>query len=121
MKRTAFLLVFSLCVAGIPAAAAPAKNYYFPEVRVEIAVDRDGSFRVDEFRTYEFQGSFSWADLRIPLVVRREGRSYAATLSEFSVSDERGAPLKSETGTGGGAFQARWHYSAMGREFAFAE
>jgi len=44
-----------LAAAGLSAAD---KTYYFPEVRIEIAVERDGAFVVDEYRTFEFQGEF---------------------------------------------------------------
>jgi len=40
-------------------AEAQSKNFYYPNVRIEINIARDGSFTVDEYRTYDFQGSFS--------------------------------------------------------------
>jgi len=117
MKKVAvFVLLAGLCIL---AAAAQTKNYYFPEVRTEIAVEKDGGFLVEEFRTYEFQGSFSWTDLRIPLAVTRSGRSVRATLTDFAVSDESGRPLATETGLVDGAFQAKWFYSARNERRTF--
>ena len=50
------LAVALLALATAPRLHAETKNFYFPEVRIEIAVARDGSFTVDESRTYEFRG-----------------------------------------------------------------
>lgn len=117
MKRTALIFFFALLAVG--AASAATKDYYFPEVRVEIVLDKDGGFRVDEFLTYEFQGSFSFAYVRIPRAFSRQGRSYEAVLSDFTVSDEQGRPLACESGTSGGLFQAKWHYSARDERRTF--
>jgi len=42
---------------------AGAKSYYFPDVTVEVGLQPDGSARIVQVRTYEFDGRFSWADL----------------------------------------------------------
>ena len=99
--------------------AAETKNYYFPEVRIRIDVREDGSFAVDEFRTYEFRGRFSWTKLWIPLRVDREGYLYDASIEEFKVFDEQGTPLRLETGIEKGAFQAKWYYSARNERRTF--
>ncbi len=99
--------------------AAETKNYYFPEVRIKIDIREDGSFTVDEFRTYEFQGRFSWANLWIPLRLDRKGYRYDAALEDFTVSDEQGAPLRLETGVENGTFQAKWYYSARNERRTF--
>ena len=66
-------------------AEAQTKNFYFPEVRIEIQIERDGSFTVDEYRTYDFQGNFSWAAIWIPLRVNRKGYQYEVTIEDFKV------------------------------------
>ena len=53
IARTAAAVLLALA-ALVPSAAA--KDYYFPQVRVAIAVAADGSFTVDESRTFEFEG-----------------------------------------------------------------
>ena len=76
-KRTSALfpagILMILAMASAPPLGAETKNFYFPEVRIEIAVAKDGSFTVDEWRTYEFEGRFSWASLWIPLRAGTEG------------------------------------------------
>ncbi|MBP1660023.1 MAG: hypothetical protein H6P95_1215, partial [Candidatus Aminicenantes bacterium] len=102
-----------LAAAALPAAARAAdKDYYFPEVRVEVAVARDGSFTVDEFRTFRFQGSFRYAYIVIPVRTERLGVRRDATVTDVSVKDEQGRPLRTEIDESGGRLTVRWFYSA---------
>ena len=83
-----------LAAAIFPAASsAEVKDYYFPEVRIEAAVNRDGSFLIDEFRTFEFQGEFRYAYVVIPLRVGRLGVLRDVAISDFAVTDEQGRAL----------------------------
>ena len=70
-----FSLLLFLFVSSALVLEAQNKDFYFPEVRIDVNIQKDGSFTVDEFRTYEFQGRFSWAMLWIPLRVNRNGSS----------------------------------------------
>ncbi|MGZ7065568.1 MAG: DUF2207 domain-containing protein, partial [Candidatus Aminicenantales bacterium] len=117
MKKAACIILFASALAV--AALAETKNYYFPEVRVEIAIQKDGSFLVDEYRTYEFQGRFSWADIRIPLAARRIGGTHGASLTDFSVSDETGTVLRVESSVNRGYFSAKWFYTARNERRTF--
>jgi uncharacterized membrane protein len=104
---------------GPGALKAAEKNYYFPEVRVEATVERDGSFLVDEFRTYEFEGAFSWADLWIPLSTARQGMTYRMRVEDFGVLDEDGRSLPVETAVKNERFTARWNYRARDERRTF--
>ncbi len=88
------------------------KDYYFPEVRIVVGIERDGSFLVDEFRTFEFEGSFSAAWYTLPLSVNRGGRRYSISIEEFRVLDEDGAPLRMEKSTTDGVYKAEWYFQA---------
>jgi uncharacterized membrane protein len=107
-----------LALAALAAAAAD-KTYYFPEVRIEIAVERDGAITVDEFRTFEFQGRFSYAFISIPLRFERQGVRRVIVISEFAVTDEQGRPLRTEVGESGGELSAKWYYSARDERRTF--
>ena len=50
MKKAACVLLFASVF--VLSAGAATKNYYFPEVRIGVAIEKDGSFLVDEYRTY---------------------------------------------------------------------
>jgi len=104
---------------GPAAAGAAAKDYYFPEVRVEVTVERDGSFLVDEYRTFEFEGSFSYAYIVIPLGVERLGVGSDVELSGLAVTDERGEALRTELQEQSGALTAKWFYSARDERRTF--
>ncbi|MDH4198016.1 MAG: DUF2207 domain-containing protein [Candidatus Aminicenantes bacterium] len=111
------LLVFALGLTT-PLGAAD-KKYYFPAVRIEIAVERDGSFLVDEFRTYEFEGSFSWATLWIPVSMARQGMTYRTSVEDFRVLDEDGRSLPVTTAIKNDRFTARWSYKARDERRTF--
>lgn len=98
---------------------AETKNFYFPEVRIDVRIERDGSFIVDEFRTYDFEGNFSWATVWIPLTVDRQAYRYDLSVEDFQVLDERGRPLRTETSSTGGKFQAKWYYQARDEQRTF--
>jgi uncharacterized membrane protein len=103
----------------LPAVPLSAKNYFFPEVRIDIRIDRDGSFQVREKRTFELEGSFSWAEMIIPLRVERDGTSYDARIDDFRVTDESGAFPRLEAGREGNRFRAKWFYSARDERRTF--
>ncbi|MFO7732814.1 MAG: DUF2207 domain-containing protein, partial [Candidatus Aminicenantes bacterium] len=116
-----FRLVPLLAALWALSAAVPAsaKDYYFPEVRIAISVERDGTFLVDEHRTFEFEGDFSFAFLTVPLRTERRGYRTEVSISGFEVRDERGNALRTETGIESGRFRARWYYSARNERRTF--
>jgi uncharacterized membrane protein len=59
--------LFLLLVSTLLPHSLGAKSYAIPEIRVEVAVQEDGTIHITEHRTYNFDGSFSWADYRLPL------------------------------------------------------
>ncbi|MHB8094765.1 MAG: DUF2207 family protein [Candidatus Aminicenantales bacterium] len=127
MKRRrgalALLAGWILCWAAVAVfpgdCRAETKNFYFPEVRIDVGIARDGSFTVDEFRTYEFEGRFSWASLWIPLHIRRGDVAADVRIEDFAVLDEGGDPLRTETGLKNGRFEAKWFYSAGNEKRTF--
>lgn len=107
-----FLLALILFIIFSNPALAEAKNYYFPEVRVEIHIEQDGSFLVDEYRTYDFEGRFSWAIYSLVLRSSRPGYDYNLDIEDFQVLDEEGRTLRSEILSSNEKFEAKWYYLA---------
>ena len=66
-RLSALLLLVIMLSAGITERAV-SKSYTIPEIRVEVDIRPDGTIQITEHRTYVFDGSFSWADYRLPLV-----------------------------------------------------
>jgi len=121
-KRAIRALAVSLAVIGAVSLHPPraaAKDFYFPEVRIDIAVEADGSFTVDENRTYAFDGEFSWATLWIPLRVERMGRTYEAEIEDFAVFED-GTPLRTEQGGSRDRLEAKWYYRARDERKTFS-
>ncbi len=116
--RAAALIAAALAAASL-AAAAPDKDYYFPEVRIDIAVERGGDLVVDEFRTFAFEGRFRYAYLVIPLRMDRPGPGREISITGLTVTDESGAPLRTEVTTEGGRLTAKWFYSASDERRTF--
>ncbi len=114
------LFTMSFLLLALPALLhAETKNFYFPEVRIEVNVEKDGSFVVDEYRTYDFQGRFSWASLWIPLRVNRQGYDYGIGIEDFSITDDQGGALQTETSVKDGNYTAKWYFSARNEKKTF--
>jgi uncharacterized membrane protein len=107
-----------LGVVNAGLAAAP-KDYYFPEVRISVSLERDGSFVVDEQRTFDFEGRFSAAWYTLPLSVERNGYRYDTALEEFEVRDENGQKLPLKASTSGGVYKAEWYFQAADEQRTF--
>lgn len=112
------ILLFIFLAWPLSGLRAQTKNYYFPELRADLYVQKDGSFIVDEFLTFEFQGQFSWASLWIPLRARKDS-SLEVRLENFGVRDEQGQDLPLETSVENGRFLARWRFSARNERRTF--
>lgn len=113
------IFIFLFIFINSTRVQAEPKDYYFPEVKIEINIAGDGSFAFDEYRTYEFQGSFSWANLWIPLRVSRQGYEYNIFVEDFKILDERGFPLRKETFRSRDRLEAKWYYQASNERRTF--
>jgi len=126
MKRYGFIRNFFLSLIVIfgflywlaPSAGAENKNYFFPDLRADISINKDGSFLVDEYLTFEFQGQFSWASLWIPLRARRNS-DLLVEIEDFRVRDEQGQELPVQTAIERQRFQAKWVFSARNQRRTF--
>jgi uncharacterized membrane protein len=113
-----FLILFLLTGSAL-FLDAKDKTFYFPEVRIDVRIQKDGSFFVDEFRTYEFQGRFSWATMWIPLRVSKKGYQYDIRIEDFSILDEQGHQMRYKIKRKSGKLEATWYYSARNERRTF--
>ncbi|MCK4350787.1 MAG: hypothetical protein KAX13_08005, partial [Candidatus Krumholzibacteria bacterium] len=66
IEKTAAVIVFFVLVTIILTASfspADAKSYYHPLIEQTYRFYPDGSAEVEEIRSFQFDGSFSWAFL----------------------------------------------------------
>ena len=82
LKKIFYSLLFSFLIYFNFSSPVLAKDYSFPQVKFKVQVNKDGSFEVQEQRTYKFNGSFSWADLWIPF----KNQNYK--INNFQIRDE---------------------------------
>jgi len=113
------LALFAFWGAGGAVVEAAPKDYYFPEVKISVSLERDGSFVVDEYRTFDFEGSFSAAWYTLPLSVERKGYRYDIALEEFEVRDEKAQELPLDISTSGGVYKAEWSFRAADEQRTF--
>ena len=118
--RLAASALFALIalMASRPAAAA-AKTYDFPDVRIDIRIAADGTFAVEERRTFDFRGRFSWASMWIPTLYERNGKSHRVVIEDFAIEDRDGTPLRADAQAGAGRFEVKWYYSAANERRTF--
>ncbi|MBP8613162.1 MAG: DUF2207 domain-containing protein [Candidatus Atribacteria bacterium] len=122
MKKILVFLSILFCVVLGVSGVASAKDYYFPNVSITINIQSDGSFLVEEARTYKFDGEFHWATYNLP-------KSGFDRIENFSIKDESG--LFSETSTetnipstfvftdNGSSYTAKFFYNAIDTEKTF--
>ncbi|MDH4270840.1 MAG: DUF2207 domain-containing protein [Candidatus Aminicenantes bacterium] len=114
-----WLALWILFGAASPGLRAAPKDYFFPEVRIAVLVERDGSFLVDEFRTFDFEGSFSAAWYILPLSISRGGHRDSISIEDFQIRDENSQPLRMEASTSGGFYKAEWYFRAADERRTF--
>ena len=100
-----------LFITGI--SVSFANDYSIPDVRIEVEILEDGTVRFTEHLTYQFDGSFSWADHRFP----REGFSEVTNIRVFEGDNDYINANTEETGTFSVSQSSRyliikWHYNA---------
>jgi len=62
-----------------------AKDYSIPKIQIDVQINTDGTVTITEHRTYVFDGSYTWANYRLP-------KSGYSAIREITVS-ENGEPF----------------------------
>ena len=100
-----------------------AKDYSIQSANITVEIQKDGSAEVVEERTYNFSGSYSWADEWINLKAKCDGVSFCENykISNFSISENNLAYVNSEEETAGTynvsvtteKLYVKWFYTAL--------
>jgi uncharacterized membrane protein len=102
-----------LAAVAIAALAAPgeaAKDYRFPRVLIDATVNPDGSLSLDERRTWDFTGEFSFITYTVDWPIE--------LIEGFQVTEDGRPVLAAPTGTPGG-ISATWTFSARDERRTF--
>jgi hypothetical protein len=86
------------------------KSYSLPEVRIEATVLPDGSVRLVEHRTFDFQGQFSFAFFTVAEPLEH--------VQDFEVTED-GRALEVDQESDLGQFRATWYFSAQDEQRTF--
>lgn len=94
--------------------------YQIPKIDVDVEILEDGIIRIHEQRTYKFQGSFSWADYRLP----KEG---FAEIQNIRITENNDALINENTEEAGtfsvseddGSIIVTWYYDASNETRTF--
>ena len=105
--------------AGAAGAGAAVKDFHFLEVRVDIAVSADGTFTVDEYRTFQFRGRFTWATFWLPSLLDGPDGPREAGVDDVAVTDESGGPLRVELNRSADRIEAKWYFLASNERRTF--
>jgi uncharacterized membrane protein len=92
---------------------AEANEYDVPEIRIETELLRDGTVRITEHLTYEFDGSFSWADHRFS----KQGFDSVTNIRVFEGAETYRNDNSEQPGTfsvseSDNRVIIKWHYAA---------
>jgi uncharacterized membrane protein len=116
MKRTLLTLFFFL----LSISPVFAQDYSMPEVNIRATIQEDGTVFIEESRTYNYNGSFSWADYRLPKDGFTEIRNIRVSEADTDYinenSEEPGTFSVSESDE---IIEIKWHYSAENEERTF--
>ncbi|MDZ7805612.1 MAG: DUF2207 domain-containing protein [Gracilimonas sp.] len=116
-KYYEFIKVYAylLFVIGVllPFSNLSAKDYSIPDIRIDVQVNADGTVTVTEHRTYVYDGSYTWANYRLPKI------DYSA-IRNISVSENGDPFINLNTEEPGSflveeseeAFNIKWFYRA---------
>lgn len=113
-------LLIALLATGPFVAPVLAKSYSFTRVEIDAQVDPDGSMWITEKRTFNFNGSFSWATYTL------ERRGWSA-VTDVSVADDLGIYAEASTGTprtyqvtlSPKEMEVKWHFRAQDEQKTF--
>lgn len=110
----------SLCLLCLGFVHSSAKDYDIPTIQIEVSINSEGSVRITEHLTYDFDGSFSWAEYRLPrqgfsairnIQISEGGKSYLNKNSE--------SPGTFSVAQNDNAIKLKWHYEAENEQRTF--
>ena len=108
-----FTIIAALLITCFSSSSLYAKSYRQREIKISAKINADGSLSIEESRTYDFRGFFSWADYRLPL-------KDLGQVVDFSLVEGNKLYLPAETHEPGtysirqtkDKFYVKWYYKA---------
>lgn len=104
-----FVLLFGL----IDTVYSQDQAYQIPEIQIDADIRQNGIVHIDEHRTYQFEGSFSWADYRLPKSGYSEIRNIQVSEQDSGyINKNNEQPGTFTVSESDDAVIVKWHYNA---------
>lgn len=106
-------LLISLLLVLFCATNLYASDYTIPKIRVDVHITDDGIVQITEHLTYQYDGTFSWAQYSLPMEGFSEIRNIRVSEQDESYINEN----SEEAGTfsvsrSNESINIKWHYNA---------
>jgi uncharacterized membrane protein len=97
-----------------------AKSYKITKIDIYAKIQTDGSMQIQETRTYQFKGSFSWADYQLPLqgIGQVQYFSLKDDFQDYTQSSDQ-SPRSYYIQQDDQNFYVRWFYEARNESKTF--
>jgi len=113
-------LVLSTVIFCLGFLSSSGKDYEIPEIRVEVSINEDGTVQITEHLTYDFDGSFSWAEYRLPRQGFSAIRDIQISEGDTSFINENSeAPGTFSVAYNDEAIKLTWYYEAEDEQRTF--
>jgi uncharacterized membrane protein len=130
MKKILLTILFIFTSFLFFTGTVKAKDYSITSAYFNVQINSDGSADVTEVRTYNFDGSYTWADEWIDLTVNKQKSTsnlQPYVIENFSLHDENdrysqstsGLPNTFSTSTTSNKFYVKWYYQATNTSRTF--
>ncbi len=116
--------IFTVCLITILflfiLTAVQAKSYSMEWIDIKAMIMDDGSMKIEETRTYDFRGQFSWADYRLPLKNLGAIRDFELSEGNIIYQENRSEnPGTYMMDIGRDEMYLRWFYRASNEKRSF--
>jgi len=120
MKKFGIIILFISLFLTLWVTPVWAKSYSIESDVFNLVINPDKSVNVVENLTYDFDGSFSWAEMWVPTKITRGGYVYDSTINDFTVSVlDNSEVTVLEKSQKNNKFYVKWGYQAYNTSRTF--
>ncbi len=120
MRKLSISILLGLFLSLITSSQSFAKSYSITQDVYNITLNSDKSASVFEELTYNFDGSFSWAEFEIPTISGSGKYSYNVPIRNFTIAASDGSVVSIlEEQLRSDSYYVKWGYSAIDESKTF--
>jgi len=120
--RFLFFLLIAFCITiSLTPLQGYGKSYEIPKITIEVEILPNGNVVITEHRTYHFDGSFSWADYRLPLKGFKDIKDINVSEdSRYFTNQNTEIPETYMVQQGDKSIRIKWFYEANDEQRTFS-